>query len=367
MADPYLSGYTKRYKITIPFAEVTGDETDFPFLVHLEGSADGGSENFDFTLSNADGFDVRFTLADGETLLNFERERHDDTDERADYHVSIDDVDADDPGTYFYLYQRSADTADGADPTAVWDANFVAVYHMSDPDSGTLIDDSTEQNDGTKKANAEPSVTAGQIHYCQDFDGVDDYITLTQALADLLESKSTGWTIEILMKGGASTEVDFFFSCRDQTSDDEVRFNTEIDAPLLKAIYDDDTFGGLATEFALDTSVDFNAIAVTITASVLSLYVAGSSQDTIDVSGVENLVNLQPPTLGERLTGTIHYTPGHASYYAGLIDEVRFSNTTRSSTWVNLTYRSGKQDILTFGSIEILAPTGFAHSQGIMI
>ncbi|PIU55631.1 MAG: hypothetical protein COS89_06995, partial [Deltaproteobacteria bacterium CG07_land_8_20_14_0_80_38_7] len=124
--------YLYRRKITIPFTRVSGNLTDFPILVRLTGTTSnwlpntsyaidavvkpttdnnryyrckvagtsGSSEptwlttlgetqtdsgatwvcttntSFDFAKSNANGYDIRFTQSDGETLLNYDRERH---------------------------------------------------------------------------------------------------------------------------------------------------------------------------------------------------------------------------------------------------------------------------------------------------
>ncbi len=119
---PWLSGYVSRIKLTIDHTKIDENLSDFPVLVKLS------SGNFDFSKSNSDGFDIRFTSDDGETLLKYERERHDNVGELAEYWVKIPSVSSS-VDVDFYIYFRTSDTEDGADPTAVWDENFKGVWH----------------------------------------------------------------------------------------------------------------------------------------------------------------------------------------------------------------------------------------------
>ena len=140
----WLSGYSHRRKITIDNTKVDSTLTDFPVLVKLT------SANFDFSQANSDGFDVRFCSNDGETLLKYERERHDSANELAEYWVKVPSV-SDSADTYIYLYYRTEDTADGADGENVWDSNHKAVHHLKDATTSTVLDSTSNNNDGTKK------------------------------------------------------------------------------------------------------------------------------------------------------------------------------------------------------------------------
>jgi len=170
--DPFLSGYTTRrkLKLTIDHTKIDSDLTDFPVLVKLTSS------NFDFSKSNSDGYDIRFTSSDGTTLLKYERERHDSTNQVAEYWVKIPSVSSS-ADTEFYIYYRTDDTADGADPTNVWDSNFKAVYHLKDLTTSSVEDSTANDNDGTKKGTNEPTEVDGKIDKAQNFDGSDDYIS----------------------------------------------------------------------------------------------------------------------------------------------------------------------------------------------
>ena len=64
-------------------------------------------------------------------LLNYEREQHDSVNDVADYWVNLPVLLSTAP-TQFYVYYRPQTTADGANPTNVWDSNYVFVYHLKE-------------------------------------------------------------------------------------------------------------------------------------------------------------------------------------------------------------------------------------------
>lgn len=66
----WLPGWSYRKKLTVDHSKVDSDCSDFPVKVIL------GGDNFDFAKARPDGYDIRFTASDGETLLKHEREIH---------------------------------------------------------------------------------------------------------------------------------------------------------------------------------------------------------------------------------------------------------------------------------------------------
>jgi len=170
--DPgWLTGWAERIKITTDQTDIDADLTDFPVLVKLT------STNFDFTKALSTGNDIRFTASDGSTLLKYERERHDSTNSLAEYWVKVPAVSGT-VNTDFYIYYGKSDAADGADPTAVWDANSMGVWHKKDITTSTIADSTANANNGTKKAANEPIEANGKIGKAQSYDGVNDYVEI---------------------------------------------------------------------------------------------------------------------------------------------------------------------------------------------
>lgn len=66
----FLTGWTYRKKLSIDNTKIDSSLTDLPVLVKLDVG------NFDFAKAELNGEDIRFTLSDGVTLLDFEKENY---------------------------------------------------------------------------------------------------------------------------------------------------------------------------------------------------------------------------------------------------------------------------------------------------
>ena len=135
--------YDNRKKITVSNTNIDGDLADFPLLVKLVADTDIGG------ISNADGFDIRFTQDDGETLLYYERESFAiaSGDATGQFWVRTNLLTA--STTDIYIYYRAIDTADGADIANTWESNYKAVHHFNEA-SGNIIDATSNDCDGAE-------------------------------------------------------------------------------------------------------------------------------------------------------------------------------------------------------------------------
>ena len=73
----WLTGWSYRKKLTVDHSKVDSDCSDFPVKVIFD------EDNFAFAHALETGNDVRFTASDGETLLKYEREIHDEVNPNA--------------------------------------------------------------------------------------------------------------------------------------------------------------------------------------------------------------------------------------------------------------------------------------------
>lgn len=322
-ANGWLSGYYNRIKIPIDASKVDAALSNFPVPIKLT------SANFDFAAANSDGFDFRFTGADGTTLLKYERERHDSTNKLAEYWVKVPSV-SDSADTYIYLYYRTEDTADGADPENVWDSNFKAVHHLKDNTTSAVLDSTSNNNDGTKKGANEPVEATGQIYKAQDFDGTDDYVSLGSGASINITGALAieAWVYIDSVTGEPSIiDIDALkYGFTTYTSAGDIWFY----------IHD----GGNAAHASCGTGAWHHVVGTwdgTTGENGMKLYIDGtlaaqhtSAYDTTAVSGD----TLQ---LGRRLT---------ANYFDGKIDEARISNVARSAAWIKASYHAGAGSLL---------------------
>ena len=339
--------YTTRRKLTIDQTKVDADLTDFPVLVKLT------STNFDFSKANSDGFDIRFTSSDGTTLLKYERERHDNVNGLAEYWVKIPSVSGT-ANTDFYIYYRTTDTADGADPTNVWDANFKMVQHLKDITTSTVNDSTANANNGAKIAANEPIEADGKIAKAQNFDGINDYINISNennfdfelntpfsisawvyhpgalgAATETIFSKiGAGVPGYYLLAGHWSTSLTMIFKLDNSNHD----FVTGDILPVDQWVYVTMTYNG--TNY-LGIKLYLNGVECSYT-----YYSPGT---------VTTILNNESPHIGKN-----DWAPdGEVPYWKGKIDEIRVSNVTRSAAWIKADYNSGNDSLLTYEAEEI--------------
>ena len=323
----FLSGYTTRRKITIDKSKIDDDLTDFPVLVKLTSS------NFDFSKANSDGYDMRFTSSDGTTLLKYERERHDATNKLAEYWVKIPSVSSS-ADTDFYLYFRSLDTDDGADPTNVWDSNFKGVWHMKDLTTSTIEDSTSNNNDGAKKASNEPIQADGQIAKAQSFDGSNDYIGVSSPTG--IPSGNSPYTIEAWIKPDAYGNKGIVGWGNWETTNQCNAFRLTDDG-LVNYWWDNDlsvTVSGL-------TDGGYHYVLALFDGTTRAIYVDNVSKGSDTPTGHNAVVS------NFRIGST--YNGG---YFDGIQDEVRISSVARSSAWIKASYYSGNNSLVSYGNEE---------------
>ena len=324
----WLSGYTTRKKITIDKSKIDSTLTDFPVLVKLTSS------NFDFSKANSDGYDIRFTSADGTTLLKYERERHDSTNKLAEYWVKIPSISST-ANTIFYLYYRVEDTDDGADPTNVWDSKFKGVWHMKDLTTSTIEDSTSNNNDGTKKAANEPIEADGKIARAQSFDGNNDYISVPEN--NVLDP--TIITIEAWVKISSAPTNNGNIVEKGENKGYRFRINNDQTVSWFDR-------GGAVNHLKTTTKVSLNSwtyIVVMGDSSGLKIYLNG----VLDKSGGSAYGG--PNTSSPLCIGACKE---FNEYFNGLIDEVRISSVARSSAWIKASYYSGNNSLVSYGNEE---------------
>jgi len=335
----WLSGWQYRKKITIDETKIDDDLTDFPVLVKLTSS------NFDFSKARSDGFDVRFCSSDGTTLLKYERERHDATNQVAEYWVKIPSVSSS-ADTDFYIYYGNAPASDGADPTNVWDSNFIGVWHSKDATSYEINDSTSNANLGTKMFTNEPIEADAKIGKGQDYDGVNDAI----GIADNASIDINYITIEAwinLDKIGAEQKI----VIRDGvgTGDRMWQFSVWGAANKLDVLIwnTGDTIGEAISTTVFITATDYYVVG-TFDGSNVKAYVNGVLEGSGALSGTIKTGN-EPIFFGGGKTNSSDTIPT-GFWLDGRIDEVRISNIARSAAWLKASYNSGNNSLVSYGS-----------------
>ena len=240
--------------------------------------------------------------------------------------------------------------------TNVWDDNFVAVYHMNQNPAGginAVLDSTINTNHGTSAGSmTSADLIYGKIGKGIDFDGVDDDI---QIVYNSIMNPTTQLTIEavhkpidfsldnfqkIIIRGLTNPNFDWFIQTG---ASDQGAYSQIYGAMYPFATNTIQLSPGLVLEnnyyYSVISQSDSN-----ICGYHNGSYTTGNATGVTPISSTT-----YPITIGGEY-GT------SANDFKGVIDEVRISNTVRSSEWIKATYYSNWDDLVYFYS-PVIAPT----------
>lgn len=337
-----FAAWSSRRQIYLPIP--TADLVGFPHKIPIIADAFIGGQ------AKADGTDIRFVASDGVTELAYERDSWAVAGGLADaiFWVKSAVVVA---GTYIWLYYGNAAAADGQNATAVWDANFKAVYHMKDATTSTTLDSTANNNDGAKKAANEPIEAAGKIGKGQDFDGTDDRIKVANHA-----------TLQI----AGQITLDFWARIDSAPASVKIVVGKSRGLGLVNNygayLHDNVLYWDLWTTVRVSNSV---SIAGLLNEWHRFSCVYDGTHQKIYIDGAEAKSNNRGSlTLNAAFSGDLYignYEDWAAQPFDGLLDEIRVATTGRSAEWIAYEYANMNpaDGGLTWGSEEHTAtPAG---------
>lgn len=357
----WLGLWKYRRKITISNTNIDSTLSNFPVYINISSSSGTGSDDltdiFDELTADANRKKIAITTSDGETQCYVEIERWDDAGEKAELWVKVPSV-SDSAETELYIYFDSAqadnttyvgDTTDAVTHN-VWDANFMAVWHMAqdpngDPADG-MKDSTSNQKDGTPEGTmVTADLVNGKIGKAIDFDGDDDAIDLGAiGVADPLRLNGSDVTIEAIINhvsGG-----DLYQRIIDKSDGGSAANGYALHLNGLKLAIAVDGNYHYTNDDVISYSTDHYVVGV-ITGSAFTEYVDGASK----AGGFQSGSASQPPddTTNAKIATWNHDV---AREFKGVIDEIRISNTARSAAWIKATYYSHWDGLVDFSATE---------------
>jgi len=343
-SPPFLSGWSKRKKITIDSSKIDSDLTHFPVAVILDGDTDFFGE----LTSDTDKKKVAFTKADGTTQLYAEIEQFDATNQKAVYWVSKSDwTISSSSDTEFYIYYDSSqsdnttyigDTKGSTPASNVWDSNFLRVYHLTDEK-----DSSSNTEHGTRKSATEPSQVDGKIGKALQGDNDDDYLYASP----LNFGYNSVFTVEGWVKT-TSNSVLFMCGC-DSSHTNEMGWTLQAkgngETSFCVARYAGSWYNTFLSHSAIDGN--WHYLVGVYDAGSMKLYFDGTLEDTNTYSDSSASTGNQNLVFGKWSVNNSYIPFGNLT-----LDEHRISNIARSAAWIKASYNSANNSLLTFGSEE---------------
>jgi len=302
------SDWLYRKPITIDSSKVAANLTDFPVLIDLT-DADLASKAQD------DGEDIAFTDYDS-VKLDHEIELFDGTTGSLAAWVRIPELSST-TDTTIYMYYGNVAASNQENASGVWDSNFLAVHHLSET-AGTHYDSTSNDNDGTPYGSLNQNAV-GKINGADYFDGVDDYVILPQAFINETEFTLEAW----FYSDGTMPNPQYIVS---QWTAVPADYGAHLN------IYQNASLQLLVNTHRSGVTVSLGRwyyVAGTFDGTKAYIYLDGLSRTSFDANLTWPMENL---FIGDR--------SDHQRKFHGLIDEVRVSDTPRSSEWIITCYNN---------------------------
>ncbi|MCK5264145.1 MAG: DUF2341 domain-containing protein, partial [Candidatus Thorarchaeota archaeon] len=340
-----LSSFRYRKDITIHYGWVTGDFTDFPVLIDILDT-----DLHDDVQADAD--DIVFVSND--IVLSHEIELFNQTYNPTQAHL-VAWVKANlssSTDTIISMYYGNPEVGPQSDTENVWTSSYSGIWHLGEDatDEGTSTDhlDSTSGDYyGDQVGNED---VTGIFGTGQSFDGINDEIIVDAArgLEPVGDVTFSGWfkldtavtsvpgpTQVILTKAiGADDDMHIVIAGSDylhsSIPNGSLVFKTENAAAGQRYVW------SLRTTWAVDTWYYFTC----------TMYSATPALNTVFVNGIDNTNSSYGSVPYSNVTFTDDWVIGGGfmdqmnpkddnGWFNGTIDEMRISNTIRSSQWIN--------------------------------
>jgi biopolymer transport protein ExbB len=322
-----MLGETRRSPLTFLNGAQTEDLVDFPVLVRLT------PDRIDYDYVLADGSNIRFFDADGQTLLSHEVESF-DRGGTSLFWVRVPRIDAGSNSDFIWLTYGGGGAAAGP-PAAVWSNGYRGVWHMNG--SGSCPDSSGFGNHG---ADNPTLATAGRIGGARFFDGSDDYIDCGD---DPSLAITGAVTVSAWVKPAADPYPVMRVLSKKSAWDGPTGYALAV-YPQLDEVHHVSS-GGWPFGVGLPPNVDtgWHLVAGTTNGTTAAIYwdgaaVTSQSGTFVLAAGVVRF------SLG-RITGA-------ADFFYGAVDEVRVSSVARSPAWIRAQYLSTADLFISYGPDE---------------
>jgi RHS repeat-associated protein len=338
------SGYAYQRTIVVDHSKVPNtDQANFPILFDTTDPAFMSVANGGH-VSNANGYDIIFsTDPDGLTKLDHELEEYNPATGQIIAWVRIPTLShmADTP--LFVFYGNPNITAPQQNPVGVWDSNYQAVYHLANMGSGIATDSTANANTANASYGTVNNVSpaSGEIDGAAAFDGSTSFVKVPSVAFPPNATSPPGPEYPISFGAWFQT-----------TSGGVILGQTSTWGPwgspfgYTPALYVDTSgmlrasmfYHGSVTQQVVTTSAyndnNWHYAVDTYSNGNETLYVdgqlAGSQQ------GVSDVPNDDPNSylLGAGDTNLWPAGNGGWFFFGGNLDEVRISNSARSSDWI---------------------------------
>src|SRR5512136_1115277 len=322
--------WASRKKLTINMSMVSGTQASFPVLVNLSSDADLANGT---TGAQSSGNDIVFTDSGGTAVIPHEIENFTKSSGALLSWVKVPSISSG-ANTDIYMYFGNSTKPSQRNVTGVWDTNYLAVYHLNQDPSGTVIDSTGHANlssEGTMGAANLVNAKIGKGIQPTDYSSTIDHLTSTNTVT-VQSFTMEGW-------GDANNWYNWMSFVdvnthaagayyRDHTSNPDA----DLYVDMANGITDNRQLSGVMATGLHHTVSRYNS-----SSQVLDAFVDGST------TGFSYSALVKPSLTGYVGVGAWSYYDTQLNWgdpFRGTLDEVRISNIARSDGWIQTGYNN---------------------------
>lgn len=329
------SSWDYKEKLTFDNSASSENLIDFPAIIKLNSS------RIDYSNLQNDGDDLRFIDANNTTELNFHIENWNASGDSFIW-VKIPQIDAGSTTNHIWIYYGNADASNAEDEAGTYDDNYIMVQHFNE--EGWANDSTSNSNDGD--ITALDWTAFGKIGgtYESENDDGSQYIIINHSASFDLENGTISFWVN-LKDLNADTSQFIMNKVIGSYNDNFriwayglARYGTRYDSYSPQNLYH------IFTDTYLSDDTWYY-ITITWDDSYYRIYRDGIERDSTSVDMYLNASNND--------ADLIIFSSYNLYGVNGSIDEIRWSNTSRSAEWIEAVYLSESDDFLSFGE-EIL-------------
>ena len=347
-SDWFDQAWQSRQKLTFNNTAQAQNLADFPVLITLDAG------RIDYTKVQDAGEDLRFVDVDGSELA-YEIESWDELGTSYVW-VKVPQIDASSGTDYIWMYYDNPAALDNQNPNAVWSNNYELVSHLHDD----FNDSSATPNNGVNTGPLAPNTSGsadvtGQIGDGQNFDGVDDRISI-----------SSEATIDDIFNGGGTVSAWINISDWGENGLGRIlnKANGTVPSPGGWSMEVRDTNDSLSFEYGFNGNFGRWRAENSLTlgpwqyVTVVFDNSSATNDPTMYVNGTAmTVVEHQTPTGTAVSDAGIDLAIGNRSgstdrTFDGIIDEARIATTQRSADWIAAQYLSTTDAFVTYAAAE---------------
>ncbi len=320
--------------IIIDHTKVPGNLTNHPFLFNTTHNDLRSTGNGGHVVSGAFGYDIIFSPDPaGTTKYDHEIEKYDGATGEFIAHVRIPAISSSVDTVFYIIYGDPDVTTSRENITGVWDANFLMVQHMRDATTSTILDSTSNNNDGTKKDANEPIEAAGPIGQAQDFDGSDDLIDVGMGL----DMTTNDFTISTWLNSSATEQYQTILS----NTEGAIAYSGYIimiddSNQILFQLNDQVVFHNYTnpSDIVADGTDHQIVLVVDRDNDLAHVYVDGTvDAGNIDISAVDG-------SMSSSRVLWLGRDPNNGLTFVNVLDEIRISDIARGTDYITATFNN---------------------------